>query len=86
MKKLFFWDDYRRTLRHKYRELIFRKANILSTLLDEPTKIVRELFDIEEPETISSIAINHIVSNLEKHMSQDAKIFQLTGNKSLENL
>ena len=63
----------------------FTKTN-LDTFIDELTKTIRELFDIENPETIDLIAINHVVSNLEEDMRQDAKVFQLTGNKSLENL
>ena len=86
MKKCFFGDYYRRTLQHKFRELIFRKGSNVNTFIDELTKPSREHFDIEDPETISSIAINHVVSNLEEDMRQDAKVFQLTGNKSLENL
>ena len=39
-----------------------------------------------EKQTITSIAINHIISNLEEDLRQKAKIFQLSGNKSLENL
>ena len=30
--------------------------------------------------------MNHVVSNLEDDLRQDAKVFQLTENKSLENL
>ena len=79
-------DDYRKTLQHKFHELIFRKGSNVNTFIDEFTKTIQELFDIEDPETINSIARNHVVSNLEEVMRQDTKIFQITGNKSLENL
>ena len=84
--KSVFGDDCRRTLQHKFRELIFRKGSNVNTFIDELTKAIRELFDIEDPETINSIAINHIVPNLEEDMRQDERVFQLTGDKSLENL
>ena len=81
MKRRFFGGDYRRTLQHKLSELIFRKAINVSTFIEELTKNNREIFEIEDRETIISIA-----SNLEEDMHQYAKVFQLTGNKSLENL
>ena len=81
MKRSFFGGEYRRTLHHKLSELIFRKGINVSTFIEELTKNNREIFEIEDPETINSIA-----SNLEEDMHQDAKVFQLTGNKSLENL
>ena len=81
MKRRFFGGDYRRTLQHKLSELIFRKGINVSTFIEELTKNNREVFEIEDPETIISIA-----SNLEEDMHQYAKVFQLTGNKSLENL
>ena len=86
MKKRFFGDDCRRTLQHKFRELIFRKGSNVNTFIEELTKATRELFDIEDPEIINSIAINHVVPNLEEDMRQDERVFQLTGDKSLENL
>ena len=81
MKRRFFGGDYRRTLQYKLSELIFRKGINVSTFIEELTKNNREVFEIEDPETIISIA-----SNLEEDMHQYAKVFQLTGNKSLENL
>ena len=74
MKKRFWGDGYRRTLQHKFCELIFRKGSNVNTFIDELTKTIRELFDIEDPETIHSIAINHVVSNLED-LRQDANVF-----------
>ena len=74
MKKRFWGDDYRRTLQHKFCELIFRKGSNVNTFIDELTKTIRELFDIEDPETINSIATNHVVSNLEG-LRQDANVF-----------
>ena len=57
-----------------------------NAFIDELAKTIRELFDIEEQQTITSIAINHIISNLEEDLRQEAKIFQLSGNKSVENV
>ena len=63
----------------------FTKINV-DTFTYELTKTIRELFNIKNPETINPIAINPVISNLELNMRQHAKVFQLTGNKSLENL
>ena len=86
LKRRFFGDDYRRTLQNKFRELVFKKGTVVNTFIDQLTQTIRELFDIDERDTINSIAMNHVISNLEEDMRQDAKIFQLSGNKSLENL
>ena len=86
MKTRFFGEDYRRTLENKFRELVFKKGTIVNSFIDILTKTIRELFDIVETETITSIAINHVISNLDDDIRQEAKIFQLSGNKSLENL
>ena len=82
MKRRFFGDDYRRTLQNKFRELVFRKGMMTNAFIDELAKTIRELFDIEEQQTIT---INRIISNLEEDLRQEAKIFQLSWNKSLEN-
>ena len=85
MKKRFFGDDYRRILQ-QISWTIFRKGSNINTFIDELYKTIRELFDIEDPEKINLVAMNHVVSNLEDDLRQDAKVFQLTENKSLENL
>ena len=66
VKTSFFRDDYCRTLQHKFCELIFIKRGNVDSFLDEFTKAVKELFDIEDPETTSSTARNYAVTNLEK--------------------
>ena len=79
MEKRFFGDDYRRTLQHKFRELTFRKGSNVNTFIDELTKTIRELFDVEDLETINSIVINHVISTLEEDMRQagaQPEIFQ----------
>ena len=66
VKTSFFRDDYCRTLQHKFCELIFIKRSNAGWFLDEVTKAIKELFDIEDPETTSLTARNHAVTNLEK--------------------
>ena len=82
MKKRFFGDEYRRTLQHKFRELIFRKESNVNTFIDELSKTIRQLFDVKDPETINQIVINHVVSTLEEDMRQagaQPEIFQGRG-------
>ena len=73
MKRRFFGDDYHRTLQNKFDELVFRIGMIANVFIDDLSKTIRELFDIEEKETITSIAINHVVSNFEEDLRQEAK-------------
>ena len=86
MKRRFFEDDFRRTLQNRFGELVFGKGMPTNVFIDDLSKTIRELFDIGGKETIISIAINHVISNLEEDLRKEAKMFQLTGNKSLEVL
>ena len=65
---------------------MFTKNKIINKFVDELLRTIQELFEIVDLDTAGSIAINHVISNLDEEMRQEAKIFQLGGNKSLENL
>ena len=82
LKRRFAGDDYCRTLQNKFRDLVFT----INKFVDELLQTIRELFDIDDSETASLIVINHVIANLGDEMRQEAKIFQLAGNKILENL
>ena len=47
---------------------------------------MRRLYGNQGSNIISSLAMNHLLSTLDESLREEAKIFQLTGNKTLENL
>ena len=47
---------------------------------------IRELYDIHDKNAIQSIAISHVVSNLDDAVKGDVKLLQLSGNVKLENI
>ena len=46
--------------------------------------VIRELYDIHDENVIQSIAISHVVANLDDAVKGDVK--QLSGNVKLENI
>ena len=48
--------------------------------------VVRELYGINDENAIQSIAILHVVSNLDDAVKGDVKLLQLSGNAKLENI
>ena len=81
--------DYRQKLQVKLQGLRFAKGKNISTFINELLVTVKDLYNLDgvvDEDTIKSIALNHITSNLDKGLRQEAKVFQLGGNESLENL
>ena len=48
--------------------------------------VIRELYDIHDENAIPSIAVSHVVSNLDDAVKGDVKLLQLSGNVKLENI
>ena len=48
--------------------------------------VFRELYDIHDENAMQSIAISHVVSNLDDVEKWDVKLLQLSGNVKLENI
>ena len=48
--------------------------------------VIRELHDIHDENAIQSLAIFHVVSNLDDAVKGDVKLLQLSGNVKLENI
>ena len=48
--------------------------------------VIRELQDIYAENAIQSIAISHVVSNLDDAVKGDVKLLQLSGNVKSENI
>ena len=79
-------DDYKRNLQIKLQGLRFQKGTNINTFVNELTTTIKDLYNITDSATIRTIALNHVTANLEDSLSSEAKIFQLSGNDSLENL
>ena len=77
--------NYKRTLESKFRSLRFRKGMKINQFCSELYTVIRELYDIHDENAIQSIAISHVVSNLDDAVKGDVKLLQLSGNVKLEN-
>ena len=54
--------------------------------MNDLSTTIKYLYNVNDAEIIRTIALNHIISNLDDTLRSEATIFQLTGNKSIENL
>ena len=81
-------EDYKRKLETKLRNLKFTKGMNINSFSNNLRTTVKELYGLQGDvnNAVDSIAINHIISTLSDDMRSQAKILQLTGNKSLECL
>ena len=77
---------HKRALELKFRSLRFRKGMKINQFCSELFTVIRELYDIHDENAIQSIAISHIVSNLDDAVKGDVKLLQLSGNVKLENI
>ena len=77
---------YRRKLQVKLQSLVYTKEKNINTFSNELLSIIKSLYSLQNMEVVRHIALNHIMSNLDDSLRSEAKIFQLTGNDSLENL
>ena len=78
--------NYKRTLESKSRSLRFRKGMKINQFFSELFTVIRGLYDIHDENAIQSIAISHVVSNLDDAVKGDVKLLQLSGNVELENI
>ena len=78
--------NYKRTLESKFRSLRFRKGMKINQFCSELYTVIRELYDIHDENAIQSIAISHVVSNLDDAVKGDVKLLQLSGNVKLEKI
>ena len=86
LKTRFCGEEYKRILQVKLQSLKFVKGMNINSFIDELMCTIKNLYSLDDVETVKNIALNHITSNLDDSLRYDAKIFQLSGNKSLENL
>ena len=81
--------DYRRKLEAKLQGIKFKRGTNVNEFVSDLYVTIRRLYNLDggiEEETVRSIAMNHITSNLDEDIRQEAKMFQLGGNESIEHL
>ena len=85
-ERRFCGEEYKRNLQIKLQNLKFVKGTPINSFATELRNTIRALYNIQDTTIINDISMNHLLNNLDESLRQEAKIFQLTGNKTLENL
>lgn len=70
----------------KLQNLKFTKGTQINTFVNGLKTTIKHLYGIADANTISSIALNHVINNLNSNLREEARLFQLSGNKNIENL
>ena len=78
--------EYRRKLQVKLQGLVFTKGKNINTFTKDLVSTIKRIYNIRDMDIVRQIALNHVTSNLEESLRTDAKVFQLSGNDSIENL
>lgn len=86
LTKTFCGPDYLCTLKSKLRCLVFKKGMKINTYITEVRRVISELYQITEEYAINQLTVNHIMSNLDSEMREQAHILQLTGSATPEGL
>ncbi len=58
----------------------------IAKFVNDLRNTVQELYGIANEDAINSIAINHVLANLEDSLRKKTKVLQLAGNIKLENI
>ena len=67
-------------------KLKFVKSTSVNFFTTELTNTITALYRIWDSNIVSDLAMNHLLSTLDESLRGEAKIFQLMGNTTLENL
>ena len=78
--------DYKRSLETKLRGLKFRKGLKIATFVNDLKTTIQKLYDLKDEHAINSIAISHVMSNIDETLKSEIKLLQLAGNTRVENL
>ena len=84
--KKFCGADYKRSLETKLRGLKFRKGLKIATFVNDLKTTIQELYDLKDEQAINSIAISHVMSNIDESLKSEIKLLQLAGNTRVESL
>ena len=79
-------EEYKKNLQIKLQNLKFVKGTRTNSSATAVRNTIRALYGIQDSNIISDLAMNHLLSTLDGSLRGEAKIFQLTGNKTLETL
>ena len=78
LKTCFCGEEYKRILQVKLQSLKFVKGMHIKSFIDELMCTIKNLYSLDDVETVKNIALNHITSNLDNSLLHDTKIFQLS--------
>ena len=74
LERTYTGPNYKKTLESKFRSLRFRRGMEINQFCSELYTVIRELYDIHYENAIQSIAISHVVSNLDDAVKGDVKL------------
>ena len=88
LAEAFSGEDYKRTLEIKLRNLKFTKGTNRNRFCNSLRALIRKLYNLTDLDetSIDTIALNHVIAQLDERVRKDVKMLQLAGNKSLERL
>ena len=76
-------DEYKSNLQIKLQKLKFAKGTPINSFAIVLKNTTRASFGIRDSNTISDLAMNHLLSTLDESLKGKAKIFQLRGDRTL---
>ena len=86
LEERFCGDDYKRTLETKLQGLQYRKNVNINNFIHELRNTIQELYGIKNESAVESLAVNHVISNLELAL-RNVHMLQLANpNTKLESI
>ena len=67
--------EFKRNLEIKLQILRFRKDTCMSSFIDELYTTIKQLYDIKDSQTVTSIAMSHVVNNLQPTLRRKQRFF-----------
>ena len=87
LKENYSGTDYKRVLVSRLRTLVFKRGSNVNNFAHSLRSTVRELYNINDPESVNAIALNHVMTQVtDDIVKNEVRLLQLAGNKSLETL
>ena len=78
-------DDYKRTLETQLRGLQCRKNVNINNLIHKLRNTIKELDRIKDESAMESLAVNHVISNLEPALLNEVRVLQLATTLTLNS-
>ena len=87
LEERFCGDDYKRTLETKLRGLQYRKNVNINNFIHELRNTIQELYGTKDESAVESLAVNHVIFNLEPGLRNEVRVLQLANpNTKLESI